>query len=240
MANSEVERFMRTIKKVIKTAAVAQLNWKQEMYRFLRNYRATPHCTTGVTPATLLYNRSMNTKLPQVIHPADNKDVENRDSHKKASMKTYADNKTYVKPTALRIGETVLVKVSPSFKKSGAPFEKELYKNVEMKSSLITAENNNGRRITRNSSFFKSYDSNGDTGGGNDSSQSDSLEESRDKYTLNNSILDELEVEESNIPNNIVPEEPVPNDVNMEGVVQPQREKRQTKQPIWMKDYALN
>ena len=59
MANSEVERFMRTIKKLIKTAAVAQLNWKQDMYKFLRNYRATPHCTTGVAPATLLYNRSM-------------------------------------------------------------------------------------------------------------------------------------------------------------------------------------
>ena len=182
----------------------------------------------------------MGTKLPQVIHPADNKDVENRDSHKKAAMKTHADSKTYVKPCALRVGDTVLVKVSPSFKKSGTPFEKELYKVVEMKGSLVTAENNNGRRITRNSSFFKIYNSNSDTGGGNDSLHFDLLVESEDENTLNNSILDGFEVEEANIPNDIVPEEPVPNDVNMEGLVQPQRQKRQTKQPIWMRDYVLN
>ena len=155
-------------------------------------------------------------------------------------MKTYADNKTYVKPTALCIGETVLVKVSPSFKKSGAPFEKELYKIVEMKGSLITAESNSGRRITRNSSFFKRYHSNGDISDASDSSCSVSLDELDDSNAPNKSVIDELEAEQANIPNNSVPDKPAPRDVNMEGLVQPHPEKRQTKQPIWMKDYVLN
>ena len=47
-ANGEVERFVRTVKKVIKTANVERKSWKQEMYRFLRNFRATPHATTKV------------------------------------------------------------------------------------------------------------------------------------------------------------------------------------------------
>ena len=42
-ANGEVERFMKTIKKTIKAANVENKCWEQEMYRFLRNYRATPH-----------------------------------------------------------------------------------------------------------------------------------------------------------------------------------------------------
>ena len=51
-ANGEVERFVRTVKKVIKTATVERKNWKQEMHRFLRNYRATPHSTTRVPEIT--------------------------------------------------------------------------------------------------------------------------------------------------------------------------------------------
>ena len=45
-ANGEVECFMKTFGKVLRTTA----NWKQEMYQFLRNYRATPHCVLQVLP----------------------------------------------------------------------------------------------------------------------------------------------------------------------------------------------
>lgn len=47
----EVELFMKAFGKVLSTTA----NWKQETYQFLRNYHATPHCTTGVAPATALF-----------------------------------------------------------------------------------------------------------------------------------------------------------------------------------------
>ena len=50
-ANGEVERFVRTVKKMIKTANLEGKSWKQEMYRFLRNFRATPHTTTRVPPS---------------------------------------------------------------------------------------------------------------------------------------------------------------------------------------------
>ena len=61
-ANGEVERFMCTVKKVIKNKT-----WKQEMYKFLRNYRATPHTSTNKTsPATTLFGCPMKTSLPQL------------------------------------------------------------------------------------------------------------------------------------------------------------------------------
>ena len=74
-ANAEVERFVKTIKKVIKTATVNQSNWIQEMHHFLRNYRATPHCTTGVAPASLFYHRQLNTKLPHIINSSNDEEL---------------------------------------------------------------------------------------------------------------------------------------------------------------------
>lgn len=35
--------------KTVKAATIEQNNWKQEMQKFLRQYRATPHSTTGIT-----------------------------------------------------------------------------------------------------------------------------------------------------------------------------------------------
>ena len=53
-ANGVAERFMRTIGKVCKCDQVDGKSWKQELDRFLRNYRATPHTSTGLPPATVL------------------------------------------------------------------------------------------------------------------------------------------------------------------------------------------
>ena len=61
-ANSECERFMKTICKAIRAAHVEQNNWKQEMYNFLRNYRATPHATLKKAPAEILFSRNIKSK----------------------------------------------------------------------------------------------------------------------------------------------------------------------------------
>jgi transposase InsO family protein len=42
-ANGEAERFMKTIEKAIRAATVEGRNWKQAMYTFVRQCRATPH-----------------------------------------------------------------------------------------------------------------------------------------------------------------------------------------------------
>ena len=43
-ANGEVENFMKPLKKICRTAQLEGRPWKKELYTFLRNYRATPHC----------------------------------------------------------------------------------------------------------------------------------------------------------------------------------------------------
>ena len=149
--NGEVKRFVRTVKKVIKTAKVERKNYKQELNRLLRNYRATPHSTTRIAPATALFGRPMKTKLPELTTPCSDPEIRERDQTAKAKMKEHADNKRYVKRSNAKEGDTVLVK-----KKSDTPYDPRPHFIVEKKGSMITAENDDGVQVTRNSSFLKS------------------------------------------------------------------------------------
>ena len=70
-------------------------------------------------------------------------------------MKEYADNKRYVKPSNAKEGDMVLFKRGDSRKKSDTPRDPLQLIIVERKRSMVTAENDDGTQVTRNSSFFK-------------------------------------------------------------------------------------
>ena len=151
-ANAEAERFMKTLNKAIITAHTKQLNWKQ-LYRFLRNYRATPHATTDKTPAELLFGRKMRTKLPEVAPTVSDPALRCQDATAKNKMKGYADDRNNAKPATFRIGDDVLVRQRKRNKFS--PYNNpHPYHIVAINGSMITAENAR-HKITRNSSFFK-------------------------------------------------------------------------------------
>ena len=152
-ANGEVERFMRTIKKTINTARVENKPWKDELCKLLRNYRATPHSSTGVSPAAALFNRNVRVKIPQVNTPVEAPHFRERDEKAKDKMKTTAD-KSHAKPPILKVGDTVLVKRDPSKKSSDTPYLPDPYVIQRKNGSLVTASNPY-RQVTRNSSFFK-------------------------------------------------------------------------------------
>ena len=154
-ANAEVETFMRTVKKVIKTSICEQRDWKAELNRFLRNYRATPHGTTGFPPATLLHDRWMKIKLPQLMtEPSNRRDLQKRDSDNKAKMKKAADSKSYVKQSTLKEGDVVLVKPAIRRRKTDPAYGEQPYRVIQIKGSMVTAERGN-HKVTRNTSFFK-------------------------------------------------------------------------------------
>ena len=121
-ANGEVERFVRTVKKVVKTATVERKNWKQEMHRFLRNYRATPHSTMRIPPALALFGRPLRTKLPEITKKHPDKSIREQDRVAKARMKAYADKKAYVEPSTLLEGDAVFVKRDDSKRKRETPY----------------------------------------------------------------------------------------------------------------------
>ena len=65
-ANVEAERFMRTLEKSVRAAQVEVKPWKKELYVFLRNYRATHHSSKEQSPASVLLQRSIRTKLLEI------------------------------------------------------------------------------------------------------------------------------------------------------------------------------
>ena len=85
-ANGEVERFMRTLEKAIRTAQIEGKPWKQELYTFLRNYRATPHSTTDVSPYDVMFQRPMKTKLPEAPNERETTAERKQDSPRTARM----------------------------------------------------------------------------------------------------------------------------------------------------------
>ena len=62
-AIGECERFMRNLGKVVQGARTENKPWKQELYKFLRNYRATPHSTMGKSRTFALFGREMKIKF---------------------------------------------------------------------------------------------------------------------------------------------------------------------------------
>jgi transposase InsO family protein len=65
-ANGLVENFNKSLKKPIRAARAENKNWHNELYMFLLQYRNTPHLTPGRTPAELLFNRAVMTKVPEM------------------------------------------------------------------------------------------------------------------------------------------------------------------------------
>jgi len=98
----------------------------------------------------------MKTKLPEVTTPCSDPEIQERDRTTKAKMKTYADNKRYVKPWTIKEGDAVFVKRDDIKKKSDTPYDPRPLIIMEKKGSMVTAQDDDGVPVTRNSSFFKS------------------------------------------------------------------------------------
>ncbi|CAH1250556.1 NYNRIN [Branchiostoma lanceolatum] len=152
-ANGEAERFMRTLGKTLKTAAIEGKAWKQELHAMLRNYRATPHTSTGKPPASLLFSREMKIKLPNTKPFTANKEAIRKDNATKRKMKEYTDRKRKARPNNLRLGDTVLVR-QPRQNTLTAAYDHQPYLITNKKGTLITA-NRDGKETTRHSTMFK-------------------------------------------------------------------------------------
>ena len=104
----------------------------EELYRFLRQYRATPHSTTAVAPVEALNNRYFRTQLPQP--PANNapsfpnteSKIKQNDELGKQRMKRSADKKRNAAPTVNGKGDTVLLR-QHRFNKLMPHFNPELF-----------------------------------------------------------------------------------------------------------------
>ncbi len=178
--NAEVESFNRPLKKLLQTSKIEGNNWRKELHLFLLNYRSTPHCTTQVAPAELLFNRVIRTKIPVVkitskpsnkhkLVQQNDKDSKAKakvyydkrqhtkpsDKYSKAKAKVHNDKRQHTKPSDIREGDLVLV-TQKRKNKLTSKFDPKPYRVVEIRGTKVLAEREDNK-ITRNISFFKRF-----------------------------------------------------------------------------------
>ena len=152
-SNGLAENFMRMLLKVAHTAYIEKKDPRREVYKYLLAYRATPHSTTGKTPAELLFNRKIKTPVT-MLHKSEDKDqaLRRKVAMKMRKVKMYHDQKRKAKHSDIKVGDNVLVQQK---KTSVKPFfDQNSYQVTSRKGTMVTACRRN-KCITRNVSKFK-------------------------------------------------------------------------------------
>ena len=153
-ANGEAERFMKNLGKVMKTSTSEGMPWKQELNKFLRNYRATPHISTNAALSTAMFGRNVKITLPALSQSKnDDQLMRCADTNSKEKMKAYADNRNHAKSCTYAKEDNVLIK-QPRWNKLPPAYNTKPYRITRKKGSMITASSQY-HAIVRNSSFFK-------------------------------------------------------------------------------------
>lgn len=78
--NGLAERFVQTLKHALETSQ-GQGTFHQWLHRFLLTYRNTPHTTTKVSPASLMFKRDLRTHF-DLLNPTTVKDTVQRQQEK--------------------------------------------------------------------------------------------------------------------------------------------------------------
>ena len=100
--NGEAERYVQTFKQAMRAAKCDSGTLPTKLMRFLLSYRTTPNATTGVSPAELLFGRTLRTRL-NLLRP----DVSTKVEDKQASQKQHHDKKS--RERHFQVGQSVLV-----------------------------------------------------------------------------------------------------------------------------------
>ena len=146
---------MRVLGKMLKAAKISSCPFCQALNVMLRNYRATPHSTTGVAPATLLLGRVMKVKIPDMSSPPSDNQLRTHTWAKKEKMNTRISAQRHARPRNLQVGDFVLVKEQNTGKTTSL-YEPTPYCIIHRNGPEVSARNTNtGRVVTRNISFFK-------------------------------------------------------------------------------------
>ena len=147
---------MRTLNKYVRAVTAECKDWRMELPDFLRQYRATPHGATNISPFEALTGRKINIGIPAIpsfpTKPFHSRTAHN-DAVSKMKMKTFADQRRHTRDSDIRTGDHVLVKQRKRNKLTPL-YDPHPYTVVKKRGSLMVARRGN-HFVTRNSSFFK-------------------------------------------------------------------------------------
>ena len=160
-SNGEVGRFNSTMMKVIRIAEVKRKPWKEELQKFLFQYRTTPHTVTGVSPAEMPMGRKLRNKLPKMQMRAEPMDelqwqiqIRERDARRKRYEKEYADKKRGAMVSDIGVGDRVILSQRKRNKLT-TRFEKEPYDVVDRDGNAVVIQRGEEPRKMRNIAHMK-------------------------------------------------------------------------------------
>ena len=136
--NGFAENFVKLICKMVHTSVVEGKDPKTELYNYLLHYRATPHSTTSVSPAEMLFNRKLQTKLPQIFNKKESEraqSVRRRHDEEKIKQKRYFDKRHRAHHKEVNIGDSVLVQQKKTTLKP--PYDFHAYTVTDVKGNQV-------------------------------------------------------------------------------------------------------
>ena len=158
-ANGLVERFNKILLKFIHTSLAEGGKWKESIPTMPQNYRTTPHRTTGKTPALLLMNREVQTRMPSIQQTLNNPistDVKKTDADSKQKSKSLADKKRRATSHQFEKGEMVLLR-QPHLNTFSTTFYLDPLEIINIKEIQIIMESKTGQIYRRNSSQIRKF-----------------------------------------------------------------------------------
>ena len=155
-ANGEVERQNQSIEKRMRIAHAEGKSWREALLTYVAVYRATPHATTGKSPAEALFGRKIRTKMPELREITEDQEMRDRDAEKKGAAKLYADLKRGARYSEIMPGDHVLLRREHGGKLD-TPYYNQPYTVVSRSGSMVTVRSPAGAVYKRNVSGVKRY-----------------------------------------------------------------------------------
>jgi hypothetical protein len=158
------------LKKIIQRSFISNSDWREELNAFLRGYSATPHDSTGIAPADLIFIKANHSKLPPKFCAYASEDLlslaAKNDTATKLKAKEYADKRRRSKRHELVAGDKVVIDQRLGKKLYNAKdsrFAPEHLTVTSVKGSMVTVEDRAGRSFAHNNTYFKRTISEGNT-----------------------------------------------------------------------------
>ena len=140
-ANGFVEAFQKVLVKMVHTAVVEKQDPRKVVNRYLAGYRAAPHKTTGKSPYELMFNRKMQTKLPQLsfkVNKELDKEVRSKHDKEKEKQKKYVDEKRKAREKKIEEGDQILLQQKKTTTRT--PWDPNPFKVLEVHGSKVKAQ----------------------------------------------------------------------------------------------------
>ena len=160
-SSNPAETFMRPLGKTMKIAHHNNQNEKNALQNLLQNYRDTPHPSTGLPPAAMLFRDSMTGAFPR--KPISDDQIEaarQYDQEVKARREDSTNSSKYKKASNLSIGDQVLVRNYNKTSKYHPIFSPEQYVVIEVADhgrKLKIERIEDGKTLVRHPDDLKSY-----------------------------------------------------------------------------------